>query len=658
MGRKDTLGSPATSGPLSLFRKRSSSHGNSFRSRSSTWSVSERFKSSPIEGFVIEELGNKSGNLVYGPVSLFNGNVAMNVKSPLPKVTISVTFRGLTEYNGRTLAFFNVTEDLWTGDLEPGPKTFSFTLKFPPVNIPPTSHEPYIDYNFIAQIKPVARASTKETSNTPIPSEAKIYTSKPHSLTFMPYVDPFAKSRFDIPDEPVVKRFPAEPMPITFPIESPQAMGRGTGGRPTLTLTTQNLPPSPSLQMPQQNPKEITPQKNPGVEKSAIIMDGNSRILGKLKVVTAKSKFVPGDEVNITITLTLPNGMPVPKNLTAKIVERRTLGFEEDEDADQDIERSDDEGKHRKTSSGKIFSRTLTCKRYLLAKNATPKPFENRPTTASSNRTGLEGYTMESGIEVTESFSVRIPTFKSFIDDSLLPSASLPLGPALKDTSLASTIHSPLRSFNSIKGKEPMRPSTPRPHTATTLSSGNSGPAVHGLHYIVAHSLNIQVPLTAGLMRKSSGTLDVDLELILGNKTPDVYSYQSNSINGSMGVLKVSTPELVVVPPGQDTAHDLLDGGLRHQDSKTSFERKPSPLRNMGSFDDAEGVYLGATGGSMANGSSPGHVRAHSRPVSLRAASSRVSIRSLDAPELQWKKGERFPTLNDSRERPAFWTHQ
>lgn len=43
------------------------------------------------------------------------GSVAMNVKSQLPNVTISVTFRGLTEYNGRTLAFINVTEDLWTG---------------------------------------------------------------------------------------------------------------------------------------------------------------------------------------------------------------------------------------------------------------------------------------------------------------------------------------------------------------------------------------------------------------------------------------------------------------------------------------------------------------------------------------------------------------
>lgn len=654
MARKET---PVPSRPLSLFKKRSSLNGGSLRSRSSTWSVSERFKSNPIEDFVIEELGNKSGHLVYGPVSLFNGSVAMNVKSPLPKVTISVTFRGLTEYNGRTLAFFNFTEDLWTGDLEPGPKTFSFTLKFPPVNLPPTSHEPYINYNFVAQIKPVARAAPKETPNTPIPPEAKTHTSKPHPLTFVPYVDPFAKSRFDIPDEPVVRRFPVESMPITFPIEPPQAMGRGTSGRPALTVTTQNLPPSPSLQPLQQKPKEVTLQKNPGVEKSAIIMDGSNRILGKLKVVTTKSKFVPGDEVNMTITLTLPKGTPVPKSLTTKIVERRTLGFEEDEDAVQDIEGSDDEGKHRKTSSGKIFSRTLTSRRYPLAKIATPKPIENRPMTASSNRTGLEGYTMESGIEVTESFGVRIPTFKTFIDDSLLPSASLPLGPALKDTSLAPAIHPPPSRINSIKGKEPLHPSTPRPHTSTTLNSTKSGPAVHGLHYIVAHSLNVQVPLTAGLMRKSSGTLDVDLELILGNKTPDVYSYQSNSINGSMEVLKVSTPELVVVPPEKNTAQG---GELRHQDSKTSFERKPSPLRNMGSFDGADGVSPGAagTGGNMANGPSPGHVRTHSRPVSLRAASSRISFRSLDPPEIQWKKGERFPTLSDSRERPAFWTHQ
>lgn len=475
----------------------------------------------------------------------------------------------------------------------------------------------------------------------------------------MPYIDPFAKSRFDIPEEPVVRRFPVEAMPTKFPIQPT----RGAGGRPLLKLTTENLPPSPTLLPVQFKPKETTPPKNPGGEKSAVILDGSNRVLGKLKVVTTKSKFVPGDELNITVILTLPKGTAVPKQILAKIVERRTLGFEEDEDADQDVGSSDDGHRSRTTSSGKIFTRTLTNGKYPLSK-AVPVPIENRPMTASSNMTGLEGYTMDNGVEITETFSVRIPTFKTFIDDSLLPSASLPLGPASKDIALAGTIRSPASVITSLKGKEPVRPTTPhRPHTATTMNSSKPGSAVHGLHYIVAHSLNVQVPLTSGLMRKSSGTLDVDVELILGNKAPDVYSYQSHSIHGSMEVLKVSTPELVVVPPGENDALDLLGGsGLRHQDSRTSFERKPSPLRNLGALDGAEssggaGAGSGPRGllGNEYNGGY-GHARTHSRPVSLRAASSRISFRSIEPPEIKWRKGERFPTLDDSGERPGFLT--
>lgn len=39
----------------------------------------------------------------------------MNVKARISNVTVSVTFRALTEYNGRILAFMNITEELWTG---------------------------------------------------------------------------------------------------------------------------------------------------------------------------------------------------------------------------------------------------------------------------------------------------------------------------------------------------------------------------------------------------------------------------------------------------------------------------------------------------------------------------------------------------------------
>lgn len=68
MPRKE---SSVPSGPMSLFKKRSTLYGPSLRSRSSSWSVG--FRSSPIEDFNVEELANKNGKLVYGPVSVFNG---------------------------------------------------------------------------------------------------------------------------------------------------------------------------------------------------------------------------------------------------------------------------------------------------------------------------------------------------------------------------------------------------------------------------------------------------------------------------------------------------------------------------------------------------------------------------------------------------------
>lgn len=471
-------------------------------------------------------------------------------------------------------------------------------------------------------------------------SEVKTYTSKPHFLTFMPYVDPFAQARYDIPDEPVVQRFPVEAMPASLPPTSPPAVGRG---RPMLRLATENLPPSPSLLPVLQIPREPTPPKNPSVEKSAVILDGSGRILGMLKVVSDESKFAPGYQVKVTIVLTLPKGTPVPKSYSAKIVESRTLGFIEDEDADQDVEGSNDGEKSRTTSSGKIFRRILTSQRYPISKTAVA--VENRPTTATSNQTGLEAYTLDSGIEITESISVNLPTFKTFIDDSLLPTASLPLGSAFKDTAPSASLRSIPSSSVSSKGKEPIRPTTPhRPLTATSVNSTKSGPAVHGLNYIVAHSLNVTIPLSSGLIRKSSGTLEVDLGINLGNKTPDVYGYQTDSIKGSVEVLKVSTPELVVVPPGQD-GHSLL----KHQDSRTSFDRRPSPLRNMDSFDGVSEVFTpSGTAGSAYRGQVPKQVRPIKSKISF------ISIGAVQEPG--WKKGEKFPTLDDSNERPAFLT--
>ncbi|KAI5791603.1 hypothetical protein DFH27DRAFT_613819 [Peziza echinospora] len=649
------------SGPRSMFKKRSSLGSNPMASlRSSSWSVPEMFKASSIDDFVVEELGGRSGNLVYGPVSVFNGSVSLTAKAKLPSVTVSVTFRGLTEFNGKPLAFFNVTDHLWTGDLEPGPKNFLFAFKFPPVNLPPTSTEPYIDYQFVAQIKTALGANVVDSL---LPADLKVFTSKPHQLTFMPYVDPFAKQPVAPKLLPPIRQAPEVFIPPA-PTRSP------TGGRPMLRLTTENLPPSPTL-LPTEPKTQPTPMEtNPSSEKTAVILDGNGRIMAKLKVLTSKTKFVPGDEVKVTVILTLPKGVAIPKNYHVKIVERRALGFATDEDADlADNTSEDGHDKARRTSAGKIFNRVLTQQKYPFARVA--RPIENRPSTSHSND-GLDNYVFESGIEIVETLSVRLPSFKTFIDKALLPSASLPLGPSARDIALATPVTPLVNPAPSIKGKEIIRPaSAPRPLTGTTIHSNRSGSStIHGLHYIVAHFLTVTVPLFSGtatsLIRKTSGTLEVDVSLILGNRTPDIYGYQSHSVTGSMEKLKVSTPELVVVPPGE------APSGLSRQSSKASFRREPSPLRGLGLGVSAGGAAYGngngngngnghkyGYGGYGHDGASEGSAIYHPLPV-LRNRGSRLSFRSIEAPAppipavKKWKKGDKFPTLEDTDERPGF----
>ena len=70
------------SGPRALFKKRSSLPKVGVRSRPTSWSVGDIFRSTLIENFVVEELGGKSGNLVYGPISVFNGKVDEKVLGP------------------------------------------------------------------------------------------------------------------------------------------------------------------------------------------------------------------------------------------------------------------------------------------------------------------------------------------------------------------------------------------------------------------------------------------------------------------------------------------------------------------------------------------------------------------------------------------------
>jgi hypothetical protein len=68
-----------------------------------------------IEDFRVQELGGRAGGNIFGPVSVFNGNVTFRVKKPLKGITVSVKFCGVTEVDGRYVNFITAHHDLFSG---------------------------------------------------------------------------------------------------------------------------------------------------------------------------------------------------------------------------------------------------------------------------------------------------------------------------------------------------------------------------------------------------------------------------------------------------------------------------------------------------------------------------------------------------------------
>jgi hypothetical protein len=68
-----------------------------------------------IEEFRVQELGGRAGGNIFGPVSVFNGNVTFRVKKPLRGITVSVKFCGVTEVGGKYVNFITANRDLFSG---------------------------------------------------------------------------------------------------------------------------------------------------------------------------------------------------------------------------------------------------------------------------------------------------------------------------------------------------------------------------------------------------------------------------------------------------------------------------------------------------------------------------------------------------------------
>ncbi|KAI5856061.1 hypothetical protein BZA05DRAFT_349661 [Tricharina praecox] len=486
-----------------------------------------------IQDFRVEELGGRAGKSVFGPVSVFNGAVSFRVKKPLKGITVTVAFAGVTEVEGSFVSFLSERLDVFSGG------------------------------DFQAKLAVDDRPDSRETLPFSHNTEIMEYRTKPLRISFIPYVDSSLETPL-VSRKPSMRKRHSEngsgkresrlSAHTIFPPGTP-GLGSGVSGTsgasgqttpkmrgPKLTLTTADLPGSPSSSSTPLIDRPHPAALSSAIERSTRVTDEAENTIAKLTVEMPASRFLPGDNIVMKLTLQIRSGVPIPKGLGARVIETRSLAIEGDAPT-QEIDADDDDDEEAGRDPvhmivvGKEQLRVLTGKKFLLHPNEVHPIQQAQEMKLSERDTGLAG-----GLEMIKSMTVTLPPFRTFISDSLLPTATLPLGdPHSTTTTTAdnSTDNSPFltpattRDKGKGKGKEkcPLPSITPTPTSTSPDSRDPRDPAA--LLFRVQHVVQITVPMlsaeAASSRWYSTGTstsslkaedLEVTVPIILGNKDP------------------------------------------------------------------------------------------------------------------------------------------
>lgn len=476
-----------------------------------------------VEDFKIEELGGQSGKLVFGPVSVFNGNVSLRIKKPLKGMTLTVTFNGVAEVDKYLFTFLNISHEVYSGDLQEGLRTFLFGFNFPYLNLPPSSKNPNLVYSFIAKLTHTGPVG----DNSSIRSGTGEYKSKPLEIFFIPYIDPSLHSPTSRMDtNPNQSNGKGKGKGVESMKEGPAnntlspgigSQGPATVAKPKLTLTTADIPISASS-----NSTPIIDKPRPldlSITKSCRIIDDDNNTVAKLIVDLPKTKFLPDEEIVLGLRLVVKDGEAIPKGFGVRVIERRFLA-RIDSDGDNRDTDSEDEGHQQDIKViGKKQSKVLAGRKFTLhpeeARTVREAIVDTLDIMAGSDG-GLKG-----GKVIELPIKIRLPTFQTFINDFLLPTATLPLVPSDLTLNSGKADIIPLPTYTEKgKGKSPaISPITTTPTATTSISMD---PINKNLNFVVAHILQVTIPTNgSGSWFKKSTSVAKDLEvtipIILGN---------------------------------------------------------------------------------------------------------------------------------------------
>lgn len=443
------------------------------------------------------------------------------------------------------------------------------------------------------------------------------FKSKPLEIIFIPYIDPSLSSPHILRISPGaskeksrkgkdVESIKEKPVNSTdCPVHG--AMGSSGVAKPKLTLTTADLPSSASSNS---TPIIDKPRSlNPSITKSVRIKDDDNKTVARLTVELPKTKFLPDDEIVLRLRLTVRDPGTIPKGFGVRVVERRFFA-RVDSESDEEGSESDDEGHPREMKViGKKQSKVLAGRKFTIHPEEAYTVQETKASGSDADDEEDEDAALKGGKEIEQPIKVRLPSFQTFINDILLPTATLPLGPsdvvmdsapAIGNVERSDSVHS---GKGKGKGKGKSTADSPAVSSPTTTTSISMNPVNKGLNFVVSHILQVTFPINGSgnwFKKSTSATrdLEVAIPIVLGNINP-------------MASSRRKTPELRL------NALEEIRYGSGVGSSRSS---------GRSSFGSTSGA-----GGPSASG--------------IGAASSKMAT---------WKEGERFLTLKETDVHPFF----
>lgn len=389
--------------------------------------------------------------------------------------------------------------------------------------------------------------------------------------------------------------------------------------KPKLTLTTADLPLTASS-----NSTPIIDRPRP-IDTSVlrtVSMKDDGKTVARLTIELQKTRFLPDDEISVLMQFAIREGDTMPKGFGIRVIEKRCLArMDPDTTQDEAISDDDEDSLPKLKVIGKERTKVLTGGKFTIhpdnIRNVKPADINIPDRAGSANARGKGENELAAhrnllgGKKIEMPIRIRLPSFKTFISDILLPTVALPLGSlsaydppprigpmdGFPSSSPSSSIH------RNNKGKSPMISGTPSP-TTTTSSINHSLPLLPpnlGLSFIVAHVLQVTVPTSTSWLKKptsASKDLEISIPIVLGNINPHA-ALRRKAPDFRMNVL-------------EERMHSAGGPG-----SSRSSSRKGS----VGSV-SGYGVASGSGSGGKVTGG--------------------------------WREGERFLTLKETEVRPGF----